>query len=235
MPLIRLDKIISDTGHYTRSEATALIKSGCVTVGGFRAGSGALKADPENAIIMVNGKRLDYIRYRYLMLNKPAGYVSSTSDRRERTVMELLPQEYAKLGLFPAGRLDKDAEGLLILTNDGETAHRITSPLKNIGKLYFVEIDGSVQKADIDAFAHGVVLGDGTRCLPALLENAAGGALVTVYEGKFHQVKRMMSAIGKPVKRLKRLAIGGLKLDEGLASGQYRELGSEIETVFFGK
>jgi len=235
MPSLRLDKILSGSGLFSRSEAGALIRSGCVIVDGLHAKSGAIKADPENAIITVNGVRLEYDRYQYLMLNKPVGYVSSTSDRREKTVMELLPPEYSGRGFFPAGRLDKDAEGLLILTNDGELAHRMTSPAKRIGKLYFVEIDGSVSNADVEMFARGLVLGDGTICLPALLENTTGGVFVTVFEGKYHQVKRMMSAIGKPAKRLKRLAIGGLRLDDDLAPGQCRALGSEIEAVFYGK
>ena len=227
MPTQRLDKIIAGSGLYSRSEARALIKSGRVAVGGAVACSGDEKHDPESGSVMIDGAPLEYNEFRYVMMNKPAGYVSSTADRREKTVIDLLDGKYAKLGLFPAGRLDKDASGLLLLTNDGRLAHKITSPASKIGKRYFVQTEGAVTDGDIKAFSDGLTLGDGTKCLPAILEPAAGGALVTVFEGKYHQVKRMMAAIGKPAESLKRVSIGGLELDDALAPGQYREITAE--------
>jgi len=230
--LFRLDKIIADSGSYSRSEASALIKSGRVTVAGKPAASGAEKFDPLSEQVYVDGTLLEYRRFRYLMLNKPKGYVSSTADRREKTVMELLDAKYEKLGLFPAGRLDKDAEGLLLLTNDGALAHDITSPVKKVNKCYFVEIDGSITSEDIAKFSGGIVLGDGTICMSAQLEPAPGGAFVTLKEGKYHQVKRMMSALGKPVISLRRVSIGNLLLDDALLPGEYRELTDEISLIF---
>ena len=234
MPTIRLDRIIAGSGLYSRNEAAELIKRGSVVVGGEAALSGAQKHDPEAEQITIDGAPLLFEKFRYIMLNKPKGYVSSTGDRRERTVMELLDARYSKLGLFPIGRLDKDAEGLLLLTNDGELAHRITSPGKGVAKRYHVGTEGAVTASDVALFARGVELSDGTICKPALLEPAPGGAAVTISEGKYHQVKRMMAAIGKQVKTLKRVAIGGLWLDESLGLGEYREISDEIHAVFGG-
>jgi len=230
--MLRLDKIIADSGLYSRSEAAALISRGRVTVGGRPALSGAQKYDPQAESIAVDGKLLEHRRFRYVMLNKPRGYVSSTEDKLHKTVMELLDEKYSKLGLFPAGRLDKDAEGLLLLTNDGELAHRITSPTKKVNKRYFVETENTFTTDDIERIAQGITLGDGTKCLPAILEPAVGGAFVTIHEGKYHQVKRMMAALGKTVVSLKRLAIGNLVLDEKLNPGEYRELTVEINLIF---
>jgi len=232
MPTLRLDKIISGSGLYSRSEAVALIRRGSVAVGGEPALSAAEKHDPESEQITVNGELIEFRKFRYIMLNKPRGYVSSTEDKREKTVLELLDERYSKLGLFPAGRLDKDAEGLLLLTNDGELAHEITSPSKKVNKCYFVEIDDTVTAADAGRFARGITLGDGTICKPAVLEPVPGGAYVTIHEGKYHQVKRMMAAIGKRVKSLKRISIGGLRLDESLKPGEYRELSEGIDPIF---
>ena len=232
MPTQRLDKTIADSGLYTRRQAAELIKGGRVAIGGRIAMSASSRLDPDKETVTVDGAPLEFRRYRYIMMNKPSGYVSSTSDRNERTVLELLDDRYANLGLFPAGRLDKDAEGLLLLTNDGALAHDITSPAKKVYKKYFVEIDGIITESDIEAFARGMQLNDGTQCLPAKLEPAQtqatapglGAAYVTLCEGKYHQVKRMMAAIGKPVKYIKRLSIGNLSLDESLKPGEYREI-----------
>jgi len=231
MPTLRLDRIIAGTGLYSRNEAQALIKRGSVAVSGKPAQSGAERHDPEAEQITVDGDLLKFKKYRYIMLNKPQGYVSSTEDKREKTVMQLLDSKYSKLELFPVGRLDKDAEGLLLLTNDGRLAHEITSPSKEISKRYHVQIEGTVSASDIERFARGIELGDGTKCKPALLEPVPGGVAVTISEGKYHQVKRMMAAIGKQTKSLKRLAIGNLTLDESLAPGDYRELSEEIHTI----
>jgi len=233
MQALRLDRIISNTGMFSRSEAAALIRGGRVAVNGLTVSSGSEKFDPESSGIFVDGKPVKYSKFHYIMLNKPCGFVSSTRDKRDKTVMELLDAGYRELGLFPAGRLDKDAEGLLILTNDGGLAHEITSPVKKIDKRYFVQLDGNVSNTDIETFEKGVILGL-EKCMPAKLEAAPEGAIVTVCEGRYHQVKRMMAAVGKPVKYIKRIAIGGLKLDECLAPGEYRELGEEINEVFRG-
>jgi len=222
-----LDKILADTGLYSRREVAVLISQGRVVVSGELAKSGACKYDPGAVDIKIDGNTVNYTKFHYIVMNKPAGYISSTFDRNERTVLELLDDKYTKLGIFPVGRLDKDAEGLLLLTNDGDFAHRITSPSKNVKKRYFVVFDGEVTDNDIMTFKQGLVLADGTRCLPAKLEATEGGAFVTVVEGKYHQVKRMMVAIGKPVLYLKRISIGGMILDEMLKTGEFRELTSD--------
>jgi len=232
MPTVRLDKLIANSGNFTRSEATALIKRECVAVNGIVARSGAAKIDPATDMVSVDGDQITYRQFRYIMLNKPKGYVSSTADKRDKTVMELLDAGFSGLDLFPAGRLDKDTEGLLLLTNDGEFAHNITSPSKKIDKRYFVEIDGNITQDDVLAFRNGLILNDGTKCMPAELERCPGGVFVTLNEGKYHQVKRMMAAVGRPVKSLRRVAIGGLKLDESLKPGEYRELYDEAFSVF---
>ena len=233
--LMRLDRILSNTGLYSRREASILISRGRVCVDGCIAVSGDVRYDPEKVSVTVDGEPIAYQKYCYIMMNKPAGYISSTLDRRDKTVMELLDARYAKLGLSPAGRLDKDAEGLLLLTNDGEFTHSILAPAKRIEKKYYVEIDGIITNADIDALRAGLILRDGTKCLPAGLQRTAGGAFVTLCEGKYHQVKRMMAALGKPVVYLKRVAIGGLELDENLKPGEYRELTEEIQLIFTHK
>jgi len=227
----RLDKIISDTGLYSRSEARTLIKSGRVTAGRRVAKSAAEQIDPEIDMVTIDGAPLEYRKYWYIMMNKPEGYVSSTADKRDKTVVCLLDEKYSKLGLFPVGRLDKDATGMLLLTNDGDFAHRITSPANRVAKRYFVQIDGEISDDEISAFSAGLTLKDGTKCLPAGLEKAADGVFVTVYEGKYHQVKRMMAALGKPVNSLKRVSIGGLALDENLKPGEYREIDNEINLI----
>jgi len=228
MPSIRLDKIVSDSGVCSRSGAAALIKSGRVAVDGKIVLTRAAGFDPDAVRVTVDGKPVDYSRYRYIILNKPKGYVSATEDRYEKTVMELLDEKYSKLGLFPAGRLDKDAEGLLLLTNDGDLAHKVMSPAAGLEKRYFVELDSDITAEDIKVLSEGITLGDGTKCQPAVLEHAQGGAFVTLHEGKYHQVKRMMAALGKPVKNLTRVSIGRLELDPGLKPGQYREIHRDI-------
>ena len=237
MERIRLDKIITDAGLASRREAAFLIKNGFVTVGGRPASSGAEKYDPATTEIIVSGDALKYRKYCYLMMNKPAGYVSATADKKEETVSDLLDGVYSRLGLFPAGRLDKDAEGLLILTDDGEYVHRIITPSKKVYKKYYVETDGALDPVDAAAFSKGIILRDGLHCLPAQLEITTSGekskAYVRIREGKYHQIKRMLASRGKTVTYLKRVAIGGLTLDESLAAGQYRELTEEeTESVF---
>ena len=240
MEKLRLDKILTDSGLCSRKEAARLIREGAVSVGGSTAAAGADKYDPETTEITVGGVRLDYKRKHYYMMNKPAGVVSATEDRTEKTVIDLLGEKEKRFGLSPAGRLDKDAEGLLILTDDGDYVHRIISPAKNIWKTYYVETLGALTQADAAALAAGIVLKDGLRCLPARLEIQGTGetstATVRIREGKYHQVKRMLAARGKPVICLRRLMIGGLRLDGSLAPGCCREMSpSETESVFQGE
>lgn len=224
----RLDKIIASTGRWSRREVKDLVRQGRVTVDDVPARSAEEKADPEQAVIAVNGEKLNWRRYTWVMLNKPAGYLSATEDGRGATVLDLLPQDLQRQGLFPVGRLDKDTEGLLLLTNDGELAHRLLSPKYHVDKRYLARVDGELSAADTEAFARGMTLGDGLECLPAGLEVLPDRVcIVTLREGKFHQVKRMLAARGAPVLYLKRLSMGPLTLDDSLAAGAYRLLRAE--------
>ena len=184
---------------------------------------------PDAGEILVDGQPVSGERLVYLMLHKPAGLVSATEDPREPTVLTLLPEHLRRVGLFPAGRLDKDTEGLLLLTNDGPLAHRLLSPRWHVDKTYFVRVDGLLEQADVEAFRRGITLADGLECLPAGLEILAerDTGLVTLREGKYHQIKRMLASRGKPVRYLKRLTMGPLTLDPALASGQWRPLTAE--------
>lgn len=221
----RLDKILSSTGRWSRKEVKELVRTGRVTVDGHPAQSPEDKADRDRSELRVDGERISAAQYTYLMLNKPAGLVSATEDPREKTVLSLLPGHLQKIGLFPAGRLDKDTVGLLLLTNDGPLAHKLLAPKSHVDKTYLVRVDGRFDDADREAFREGLTLADGYRCLPAELELLGGNeALVTLREGKYHQIKRMCAALGKPVVFLKRLTFGPLTLDEKLAPGEWREL-----------
>ena len=224
----RLDKIIASTGRFSRREVKDLIRRGAVTVDGVPARSAQEKADPEAAVITVEGERLLYRRYTWVMLNKPAGYLSATEDGRGVTVLDLLPPELRRQGLFPVGRLDKDTEGLLLLTNEGRLAHDLLSPRRHVDKEYLARVEGCLTEEDCRAFAAGMVLDDGLRCLPARLEILTAGerseARVTVWEGKFHQVKRMLAQRGKPVVYLERIRMGAVRLDPALPRGGFRYL-----------
>lgn len=221
----RLDKLLANTGRWSRKEARELVKGGRVTVDGVVAKAFDAKYPPE-ADLAVDGESQTHSQATYIMLHKPAGVLSATEDRRQQTVLDLLPDHLKKLGLFPVGRLDKDTEGLLLLTDDGPLAHALLSPKKHVDKVYFVRVDGILDGSDADAFAAGMVLGDGLACQPAGLEvlDPPDTGLVTLREGKFHQIKRMLAARGKPVRYLKRLSMGGLKLDPTLAPGAWRPL-----------
>lgn len=225
MPLMRLDKFVSDCGAASRREIKQLIKAGRVTLDGETAAAPDTKLDPETAVVTIDGTALKYEKNHYFMLNKPAGVLSATDDGKQKTVIDLLSPEHKRLGLFPVGRLDKDTTGLLLITDDGDFAHKVISPKSEIKKLYHAETLEPVNAADIAAFAQGVTLADGTKCLPAGLSlRSDGSCLVTVMEGKYHQVKRMLASRGKPVITLKRLKIGSLELDESLEPGDYRPL-----------
>lgn len=232
----RLDKIIASMGRYSRREVKQLVKEGLVLVDGKIARSAEDKYDAEVAEITVAGEALSYRRFTYVMLHKPAGVLSATEDGRGETVLDLLPKEYRKMGLFPVGRLDKDTEGLLLLTNDGETAHELLAPKKHVDKVYFTRVSGTLTQSDCDAFAAGMTLRDGFVCQSAGLDILSAGqeseALVTIREGKFHQIKRMLAERGKPVLYLKRLQMGPLKLDDALHIGEFRLLTpQEIEQI----
>lgn len=231
MPIMRLDKIISDMGFASRRDVKALVKSGRVLLDGRPVFSADVKCDPLKSVIEIDGERLVYREHRYIMMNKPAGYVCATEDLRERTVFELLDERSRRQRLFTVGRLDKDTEGLLIITSDGDFAHRIISPRSNITKRYYARVSGELGKEDVQKVRAGLVLRDGTECLPAELIILSAGPVseceIIVSEGKYHQVKRMLASLGKPVLYLKRLSIGVLPLDESLEPGAFRELGEE--------
>lgn len=225
---MRLDKYLADCGVATRSESKKLIKSGVVQVTGLLGLRPETQIDPKTAWVTVRGVPIRYREFIYLMLNKPQGYLSSTRDGRQPIVLDLVPEEYRHFDLFPAGRLDIDTEGLCLLTNDGQLAHRILSPTKHIPKTYYAIIDGEVTPEDVRHFSQGVVLDDGYQTKPACLEVLSYGTTseieLTITEGKFHQVKRMFEAVGKKVTYLKRIKMNQLSLDPNLPLGEMREL-----------
>ena len=235
MAKMRLDKIISSTGEYSRKQAKELIAAGKVCIDGSIAKNPEEKFDADIARITVNGEDLDYSEYIYIMLNKPAGYITSTEDPGDITVMALLPEKYRKRKLFPVGRLDKDSEGLLLITDNGPLAHDLLSPKKHVDKVYSIIISGGLNESDILQLEKGITLNDGYNCLPAKLEIAGDDkshGYITIHEGKFHQVKRMMASLGKPVIYLKRIQMGPLILDDTLNPGEFRKLNNkEIEEL----
>ena len=224
----RLDKVLAGTGRWSRREVKLLVRQGLVRLNGAAAVSAEEKCDPETAVITVSGETVVLRRFTYVLLHKPGGVLTATEDRRQETVMELLPKELRRVGLAPVGRLDKDTEGLLLLTNDGELTHRLLSPKYHVDKRYFARVDGHLTAAHAETFAKGMTLGDGLKCLPARLEILPdNGCIVTVREGKFHQVKRMLAACGAPVVYLKRLSMGPLVLEDELGRGEHRMLRDE--------
>ena len=220
----RLDKFLCDSGVGTRSQVKQILKTGAVTVDGVPARDGSVKIDPDRVAICLRGQRLGGKVRTVLMLNKPAGFVTATEDQNDRTVMELIPQQYRHLDLKPVGRLDKETEGLLLFTNDGDLLHRLISPKKEVPKVYYARHEGMAAEEDVEAFRQGLVLRDGLHCLPAKLEPlGAGESLVTVCEGKYHQVRRMMASRNMTVLYLQRRQEGELKLGD-LPLGQVRAL-----------
>ena len=219
--MIRLDKYLGDLGIATRKELRQIIRAGRVRINGTCADSPEQKLDPEADTVELDGNVLNYRRFRYFAMDKPTGVLTAATDKKQKTVLDLLPPELRSLGLFPVGRLDKDTSGLLLLTNDGEFAHQVISPKKEIEKVYAAVTDGTPNAADVKAFAGGITLRDGLHCLPAKLDLTGGNSCrVTVREGKYHQVRRMLAAVGKPVLELRRLSIGALALEElDLANG----------------
>ena len=228
----RLDKRLVGTGNWSRKEAKELVKAGRVAVNGQVVRKSEDKVD-DSALITVDGNPIEAAGPVYIMLHKPAGLVSATEDAREKTVLSLLPERYQKLGLFPAGRLDKDTEGLLLMTNDGALAHRLLAPKSHVDKVYYVEVDGILDKLDCVAVEQGMTLGDGYVCLPGHLEPLKDGrsALITIHEGKYHQIKRMMLALHNQITELERISFGPLTLPPTLARGDWRELTPEEEAA----
>ncbi len=232
--MTRLDKLLTQSGLYSRSEARELIRSGRVSVDGETLRRPEVKA-AEDAAVFVDGEEVNCSLCRYFMLNKPAGVLSATDDRSQPTVLDLLPREIRALGLFPVGRLDKDTTGLLLLTNDGGFAHRVISPKHGVVKTYLAVTASPVDAEDVRAFREGITLADGTRCLSAVLEPLDGcRCRVLVSEGKYHQVKRMLAACGKPCTALERTAVGALELDPELPRGGWRELRQFETGLVFG-
>jgi 16S rRNA pseudouridine516 synthase len=230
--LERLDKILSNLGYGSRKEIKALVKAGAVIVDEKVVKDNGMQLDPEKSKIVVNGEELTYRKYIYLMMNKPDGVISATFDNKDETVIDLLYPEHQVFNPFPVGRLDKDTVGLLLITNDGELNHKLISPKWHVDKVYYAEIDKKVNEDDIERFKEGIELDDGYKCMSAKLEieeatEEGSKVLVTVQEGKYHQVKRMFEAVGKNVVYLRRIKFGNLPLDEDLEEGEYRELTEE--------
>lgn len=224
-------------GYGTRKEVKKLLKSGVVRVDAQPIKDAKTHVNPEEQEITVYGEAVEYREFIYLMMNKPQGLISATEDASEHTVVEILQPEDQVFDPFPVGRLDKDTEGFLLLTNDGKLAHQLLSPKKDVGKKYFATIDGKVTTEDIEAFQKGVTLDDGYKTKPGELTILSSGDIseieLIITEGKFHQVKRMFESVGKKVTYLKRLSMAGLVLDEDLEPGEYRELNDEeIEFLY---
>ena len=229
--LVRLDKFLCDMELGTRSEVKAFLKKGFVTVDGIIQKSPDFKIDPDTHEIAFQGKVLTYQEFYYYMLHKPAGVITATEDKVQKTVMSLLGED-ARKDLFPVGRLDKDTEGLLLLTNDGELSHALLSPRKHVPKTYFVEVPEKLDLGQIEALELGVDIGDDKKTLPAKVEIIDDTHIhLTISEGRYHQVKRMLKAVGSEVLYLKRISFGALTLDESLEKGSYRALTEEEITA----
>ncbi|MFD2046379.1 16S rRNA pseudouridine(516) synthase [Ornithinibacillus salinisoli] len=228
---MRLDKLLANMGFGSRKEVKGLLKKKKVLVNNTLTMDGSMHIEPTKDIVEVDDKIVEYKEYIYIMMNKPPGYISATEDVREKTVIDLLPPDVRRYHPFPVGRLDKDTEGLLLLTNDGKLAHQLLSPKKDVYKTYYARVQGNVTSEDITVFEQGVTLDDGYVTKPAKLNIIVSDTIseieVKITEGKFHQVKRMFAAVGKKVVYLKRLRMGELKLDSALKPGAYRELEEE--------
>lgn len=226
---LRLDKYLADMGVGTRSEVKIAIKRGYIKVNGQVVKAPEVKVDDHDEVLY-HDQKISYVTYEYYMLNKPAGVVSATEDRDCKTVVELI-ESASRKDLFPVGRLDKDTEGLLLITNDGELAHRLLSPKKKVGKVYYAKVEGRVTEEDVVAFKNGLKVDEEFTAMPAELTILKSDEIseieLMIMEGKFHQVKRMFEAVGKKVVYLKRLSMGGLVLDADLAIGAYRPLTEE--------
>lgn len=228
--MIRLDKFLSEMSGWTRSEVKKIVRTGSVTVDGNEVKKPETKIDEKLSIVRVDGRQIKYNKYEYYMLNKPKGFVSATTDREHKTVVDIISSSEKK-DLFPVGRLDIDTEGLLLITNDGELAHRLLAPKNHVEKTYYVEVSGILDDVDVDAVEEGLDIGEEKKTIPAKMEilktdiqNNISSCYLTIHEGKFHQVKRMMKKLGKTVTYLKRVSMGSLILDSKLKKGNYRKL-----------
>lgn len=231
MNKIRLDRLLANSGFGSRKNVKSHIRKGRILVDGQRVKDPGYIIDWDKSTVTIDGLPVTYKEFHYLMLNKPQGVVSATKDNLYETVIDLVPQRYDHLDLFPVGRLDRDTEGLLILTNDGQLAHKLLSPRRNVPKIYYAEVLGEVTEEDIAIFEKGIELEDGFTTLPAelnIIESSHTSKVeITICEGKFHQVKRMFEAVDKRVIYLKRIRMGGLALDDSLPLGKVRELTTE--------
>ncbi|MGP4067422.1 pseudouridine synthase [Halobacillus sp. B29] len=234
---MRIDKLLANMGYGTRKEVKSLLKGGNVRVNGQPEKSPKTHINTEADEITVMGEEVEYREFIYIMMNKPGDLISATEDANETTVIDILQPEDSIFNPFPVGRLDKDTEGLLLITNDGQLNHRLTSPKKDVGKTYFAIIEGKVTEKDIEDFSKGVTLDDGYKTKPAeldiLVSDNRSEIELTITEGKFHQVKRMFEAVGKKVVYLKRIKMGTLELDPELELGEYRELSDEELNYLF--
>ncbi len=237
---MRLDKYISSQGNLSRNDVKKLIRQGAVTVDGTVAARPEMQIDPNTMRVCVDGQALDYKEHIYIMLNKPEGVVSATEDSEHQTVIDLIPYELKRDGLFPAGRLDGDTTGFVLITDDGEFAHRILSPKNHIQKTYIATLAEPISDDDISELEEGILLKDGTRCLPAtVFEISPCEVKIQICEGKYHQIKRMFAARGNRVVTLKRISMGSLDLDDALLPGECREITDSelklLETSSFSK
>lgn len=238
MRIMRLDYVLANMGYGSRKDVKKIIKNGEVTIDKIICKDCSFKVNLSNSIVEVNGKKVEYKEYIYLMMNKPKGIISATFDNYHKTVVDILPDKFKNFDVFPVGRLDIDTEGLLILTNDGKLSYELLSPKKHVTKKYFAMVEGEINNEDIFRFKEGVILNDGYKTLPADLKILKNGIIseieVLIHEGKFHQVKRMVKSIGKHVIYLKRVKMGGLELDKKLKLGEVKEL-SNIEVELLQK
>lgn len=227
----RLDKVLSNLGYGTRKEIKEVIKDGLIKVDGKIIKDGGVHVDPVTSVIEIGGEILKYREFMYIMMNKPEGVISATFDNKLKTVIDILPEKFKSFELYPIGRLDIDTVGLLILTNDGQLTHDIISPKKHVPKRYYAKIQGIVTEKDGEVFKEGVVIDDGYKTLPAELFILNSGEVseieLIIFEGKFHQVKRMFEAVDKEVIYLKRMEMGPIKLDESIKEGECREFTDE--------
>ncbi len=228
---MRIDKFLSEMAICSRSEAAKAARSGGITVDGAAVKRADLHIDPEKNVITYLGNTVSYKRFTYIMLNKPEGYISATDDPREKTVLELLDDRHKRLGLFPAGRLDKNTFGLLILTNDGELCHRILSPKNHVAKTYYFEAERKITEEDRLRLESGIRL-DGELTKPARVELCdERSGRITITEGKFHQIKRMLEAVCNKITYLERVEFAGIPLDRSLERGEWRELTEKEEEL----
>lgn len=230
MERLRLDRFLSNQLNISRSVIKNQIRKGSAEVNGRKLCDPSVIIDAESDRVLYEGKEVRYKKYIYIMMNKPAGILSATEDKSEKTVIDIIPEDLKRKNLFPVGRLDKDTTGLLIITDDGEFSHKCISPDKNVKKVYTALLDGEVTDSMIEKFKNGPVLADKTKCKPALLENLGNKtARITITEGKYHQIKRMFGTVGLGVEKLHRNSIGELELPENLGFGECIELENGME------